>query len=171
MALTSCNEAGQRMSRRKRRTCEHGFDFFCVDVVMSVKMMKLLVRVTVGALTSQLIRYETPLIKFLSLNSSGLQDHESSSNMNIEIGGRKELLAAHLLKYRKYVKNVLWSFRILIKPEELATMPAVAGAFGYIALEYAQTIRVNEKIDVYGFGVVLLELTTGKETNLKTASR
>ncbi|KAI5417337.1 hypothetical protein KIW84_042081 [Lathyrus oleraceus] len=61
--------------------------------------------------------------------------------------------------------------RILIKPEDLATMPAVAGAFGYIAPEYAQTIRVNEKIDVYGFGVVLLELTTGKETNLKTASR
>ncbi|KAI5409836.1 hypothetical protein KIW84_055335 [Lathyrus oleraceus] len=61
--------------------------------------------------------------------------------------------------------------RILIKPEEIATMPAVAGAFGYIAPEYAQTIRVNEKIDVYSFEVVLLELTTGKETNLKTASR
>ncbi|KAI5409837.1 hypothetical protein KIW84_055336 [Lathyrus oleraceus] len=61
--------------------------------------------------------------------------------------------------------------RILIKPNELTTMPAVAGAFGYIAPEYAQTIRVNEKIDVYSFEVVLLELTTGKETNLKTASR
>lgn len=55
--------------------------------------------------------------------------------------------------------------RILIKPEELATMSAVAGTFGYIAPEYAQTIRVNEKIDVYSFGVVLLELTTGKEAN------
>ncbi|KAK7266385.1 hypothetical protein RIF29_19029 [Crotalaria pallida] len=31
--------------------------------------------------------------------------------------------------------------------------------------EYAQTIRVNEKIDMYSFGVVLLELTTGKEAN------
>ncbi|KAK7245465.1 hypothetical protein RIF29_40311 [Crotalaria pallida] len=55
--------------------------------------------------------------------------------------------------------------RMLIKPEELATMSAVAGTFGYIAPEYAQTIRVNEKIDVYSFGVVLLELTTGKEAN------
>jgi serine/threonine protein kinase len=55
--------------------------------------------------------------------------------------------------------------RILVKPEELATMSAVAGTFGYIAPEYAQTIRVNEKIDVYSFGVVLLELTTGKEAN------
>ncbi|XP_061371282.1 receptor-like protein kinase HSL1 [Gastrolobium bilobum] len=55
--------------------------------------------------------------------------------------------------------------RMLIKPEELATMSAVAGTFGYIAPEYAQTTRVNEKIDVYSFGVILLELTTGKEAN------
>ena len=31
--------------------------------------------------------------------------------------------------------------------------------------EYAQTTRVNEKTDVYSFGVILLELTTGKEAN------
>lgn len=31
--------------------------------------------------------------------------------------------------------------------------------------EYAQTKRVNEKVDVYSFGVILLELTTGKEAN------
>ncbi|KAI5439128.1 hypothetical protein KIW84_024775 [Lathyrus oleraceus] len=55
--------------------------------------------------------------------------------------------------------------RILIKPEELANMSVVAGTFGYIAPEYAQSIRVNEKIDVYSFGAVLLELTTGKEVN------
>ncbi|KAL9362563.1 hypothetical protein Peur_045348 [Populus x canadensis] len=39
---------------------------------------------------------------------------------------------------------------------------AIAGCFGYIAPEYAQTVRVNEKTDIYSFGVVLLELTTGK---------
>nr|KYP61708.1 LRR receptor-like serine/threonine-protein kinase ERL1 [Cajanus cajan] len=55
--------------------------------------------------------------------------------------------------------------RMLIKPGELNTMSSVIGSFGYIAPEYVQTTRVSEKIDVFSFGVVLLELTTGKEAN------
>ncbi|XP_058069579.1 LRR receptor-like serine/threonine-protein kinase HSL2 [Magnolia sinica] len=41
-------------------------------------------------------------------------------------------------------------------------MSHVAGSYGYIAPEYAYTLKVNEKSDVYSFGVVLLELVTGK---------
>ncbi|XP_042977289.1 receptor-like protein kinase 5 [Carya illinoinensis] len=55
--------------------------------------------------------------------------------------------------------------KILINEGELATMSAVAGSFGYIAPEYASTTRINEKIDVYSFGVILLELTTGRKAN------
>ncbi|XP_042977257.1 receptor-like protein kinase HSL1 [Carya illinoinensis] len=55
--------------------------------------------------------------------------------------------------------------KILIKEGEPATMSAVAGSFGYIAPEYARTTRINEKIDVYSFGVILLELTTGRKAN------
>ncbi|KAL9260990.1 Receptor-like protein [Drosera capensis] len=33
---------------------------------------------------------------------------------------------------------------------------------GYIAPEYGYTSKVNEKIDVYGFGVVLMELVSGR---------
>ncbi|KAK9059476.1 hypothetical protein SSX86_020178 [Deinandra increscens subsp. villosa] len=55
--------------------------------------------------------------------------------------------------------------RILAKESEPNTMSMVAGSFGYMAPEYAHTTKVNEKIDVYSFGVILLELTTGREAS------
>ncbi|KAL6002203.1 hypothetical protein ACLOJK_037651 [Asimina triloba] len=42
------------------------------------------------------------------------------------------------------------------------TVSAVAGSYGYIAPEYGYTMKVDQKTDIYSFGVVLLELVTGK---------
>jgi hypothetical protein len=42
-------------------------------------------------------------------------------------------------------------------------MSSIAGSYGYIAPEYAYTLKVDEKSDVYSFGVVLLELVAGRK--------
>ncbi|KAM5565158.1 receptor protein kinase CLAVATA1 [Rosa sericea] len=42
-------------------------------------------------------------------------------------------------------------------------MSSIAGSYGYIAPEYAYTLKVDEKSDVYSFGVVLLELVVGRK--------
>ncbi|KAJ7966886.1 Receptor protein kinase [Quillaja saponaria] len=42
-------------------------------------------------------------------------------------------------------------------------MSAIAGSYGYIAPEYADTLKVDDKSDVYSFGVVLLELIAGRK--------
>ncbi|CAN8252000.1 unnamed protein product [Cochlearia groenlandica] len=50
----------------------------------------------------------------------------------------------------------------LIQTDE--SMSVVAGSYGYIAPEYAYTLQVDKKSDIYSFGVILLEIITGKRS-------
>ncbi|XP_047971187.1 LRR receptor-like serine/threonine-protein kinase FEI 1 [Salvia hispanica] len=50
----------------------------------------------------------------------------------------------------------------LLEDEESHITTIVAGTFGYLAPEYMQSGRATEKTDVYSFGVLMLEIVSGK---------
>ncbi|GAV58961.1 LOW QUALITY PROTEIN: Pkinase domain-containing protein/LRR_1 domain-containing protein/RVT_2 domain-containing protein/LRR_8 domain-containing protein, partial [Cephalotus follicularis] len=53
--------------------------------------------------------------------------------------------------------------RLLTKPDKHVIISRFQSALGYVAPEVAcQSLRVNEKCDIYGFGILILELVTGR---------
>ncbi|KAL2634248.1 hypothetical protein R1flu_005727 [Riccia fluitans] len=53
--------------------------------------------------------------------------------------------------------------KLIYAAEDHPSMSRIVGSYGYIAPEYAYTMKVTEKSDVYSFGVVLLEIVTGRK--------
>ncbi|XP_010478875.1 PREDICTED: leucine-rich repeat receptor-like tyrosine-protein kinase PXC3 [Camelina sativa] len=54
-------------------------------------------------------------------------------------------------------------FKVIDPSKSNSSLSAVAGTIGYIPPEYAYTMRVTMAGNVYSFGVILLELLTGRQ--------
>ncbi|KAJ8770095.1 hypothetical protein K2173_011177 [Erythroxylum novogranatense] len=52
--------------------------------------------------------------------------------------------------------------KLMNTPNYHHAMSRVAGSYGYIAPEYGYTMNITEKSDVYSYGVVLLEILSGR---------
>ncbi|KAJ6415399.1 hypothetical protein OIU84_004237 [Salix udensis] len=81
-----------------------------------------------------------------------------------EIIAVKKLWGKHKENIRKR-RGVLAEVDVLgnlIQSDE--SMSVIAGSYGYIAPEYAYTLQVDEKSDIYSYGVVLMEIISGKRS-------
>ncbi|XP_050365537.1 LRR receptor-like serine/threonine-protein kinase RGI2 [Argentina anserina] len=53
--------------------------------------------------------------------------------------------------------------KLVLEGDFARSSKTIAGSYGYIAPEYGYSMKITEKSDVYSYGVVVLEVLTGKQ--------
>ncbi|XP_057511944.1 LRR receptor-like serine/threonine-protein kinase FEI 1 isoform X4 [Actinidia eriantha] len=161
-----------------------GFDRFFereLEILGSIKHRYLVnLRGYCNSSTSKLLIYD-----FLPGGSLDESLHERSEQLhwdkrlNIIMGGAKGLAYLHHDCSPRIVHRDIKSSNILLdgnlearvsdfglakllEDEKSHITTIVAGTFGYLAPEYMQSGRATEKTDVYSFGVLVLEILSGK---------
>ncbi|MCD7458764.1 hypothetical protein HAX54_039102 [Datura stramonium] len=121
-----------------------------------------------GALSRHLFRWK-------SLN---LEPLSWTKRLNIALDVARGMEYLHTLAHQSFIHRDLKSSNVLLDDDfrakvsdfglvklapdkERSVATRLAGTFGYLAPEYAVTGKVTTKIDVFSFGVVLMELVTG----------
>ncbi|KAJ7554087.1 hypothetical protein O6H91_06G124400 [Diphasiastrum complanatum] len=102
-----------------------------------------------------------------------------SQRLSVALDVARAMEYLHLLAHKSFIHRDLKSSNILLDDKFRAKVSdfglvklapegkhsietKLAGTFGYLAPEYAVTGRVTTKADVFSFGVVLMELITGR---------
>ncbi|KAG8387442.1 hypothetical protein BUALT_Bualt02G0021800 [Buddleja alternifolia] len=121
-----------------------------------------------GALSRHLFRWK-------SLN---LEPLSWTRRLNIALDVARGVEYLHSLAHRSFIHRDLKSANILLDDDfrakvsdfglvklapdrDRSVATRLAGTFGYLAPEYAVTGKISTKVDVFSFGVVLMELLTG----------
>ncbi|GAB4852592.1 Proline-rich receptor-like protein kinase perk1 [Ancistrocladus abbreviatus] len=114
------------------------------------------------------------------LHGKGRPTMDWSTRLKIALGAAKGLAYLHEDCYPKIIHrdikaaNILLDFKFEAKVADFGlakfssdanthVSTRVMGTFGYLAPEYASSGKLTDKSDVFSFGVVLLELITGRQ--------
>ncbi|KAL7001810.1 LRR receptor-like serine/threonine-protein kinase FEI 1 [Sarracenia purpurea var. burkii] len=177
-------EDGNIFALKKIVKMNDGFDRFFereLEILGSIKHRYLVnLRGYCNSSTSKLLIYD-----FLSGGSLDEALHERmeqldwDTRLNIIMGAAKGLAYLHHDCSPRIIHRDIKSSNILLdgnlearvsdfglakllEDEESHITTIVAGTFGYLAPEYMQSGRATEKTDVYSFGVLMLEVVSGK---------
>ncbi|XWS22626.1 hypothetical protein CRYUN_Cryun29cG0052300 [Craigia yunnanensis] len=93
--------------------------------------------------------------------------HENSKNKIIH----RDIKASNiLLDLKLRAKIADFGLARSFQEDQSHISTAIAGTLGYMAPEYLAHGQLTEKADVYSFGVLLLEIVTGKQNNMSKAT-
>ncbi|XP_028756047.1 LRR receptor-like serine/threonine-protein kinase FEI 1 [Neltuma alba] len=175
---------GNQFALKRIVKLNEGFDRFFereLEILGSIKHRYLVnLRGYCNSPTSKLLIYD-----YLPRGSLDEVLHEKSeqldwdSRLNIIMGAAKGLAYLHHDCSPRVIHRDIKSSNILLdgnldarvsdfglakllEDEESHITTIVAGTFGYLAPEYMQSGRATEKTDVYSFGVLVLEVLSGK---------